>query len=151
MRALILVALPALLGAQNLPLTHRPQPTSAAISAADLMTRLYIFAADSMEGRETGTRGHVRSTNYIAAQLKALGLKPMGDNGTFFQNVPVIRRALDPSTTITADGLMLHAGTDFLAQAGRGRVVANSFPSGQVIYAGTMGDSTPLMSPAQVA
>jgi len=131
--------------------THKPQPTTAAITAADLKTRLYIYAADSMEGRETGTRGHLKATSYIAEQLKALGLKPMGDNGTYFQNVPVVRRALDPSSTITADGVTLHAGSDFLAQAGRGRVVANAFPSGQVIYAGTMGDSTPLLSPEQAA
>ena len=64
-------------GAQNpttQPRTHTPQPTSAAITAADLKTRLYIFAADSMEGRETGTRGHIRATNYIDAELKKLGL-----------------------------------------------------------------------------
>jgi hypothetical protein len=146
--------LPAIASAQNpktQPVTRKPQPTTAAITAADLKTRLYIYAADSMEGRETGTRGHLKATNYIAEQLKALGLKPMGDNGTYFQNVPVIRRALDPSSTITADGVTLHAGTDFLAQAGRGRVVANSFPSAQVIYAGTVGDSTPLISPEQAA
>jgi hypothetical protein len=143
------VLLPTAMLAQNLktqPRTHAPQPTVAAISAADLKTRLYIIAADSMEGRETGTRGHVKSTNYIAAQLKALGLKPMGDNGTFFQNVPVIRRALDPASTITADGVTLHAGTDFLATAGRGRVIANAFPTAPVIYAGMMGESTPLLS-----
>ena len=150
----VAAALPAVIAAQNpktQPTTHTPQPTSAAISAADLKTRLYIYAADSMEGRETGTRGHIRATNYIAAQLKALGLKPMGDNGTYFQNVPVIRRALDPSSTITADGVTLHAGTDFIAQAGRGRVVANSFPSAQVVYAGVAGESTPLISPEQAA
>ena len=153
-RAAAVIGLPAALAAQNpktQPVTHKPEPTSAPITAADLKTRLYIYAADSMEGRETGTRGHIKATNYIAAQLKALGLKPMGDNGTYFQNVPVIRRALDPSSTITADGVTLHAGTDFLAQAGRGRVVANSFPSGPVIYAGTMGDSTPLISSEQAA
>ena len=89
-----------MLAAQNpkaQPTSHAPAPTSAAITAADLTTRLYIYAADSMEGRETGTPGHIRATNYIAAQLEALGLKPMGDNGTYFQNVPAVRRALDPS------------------------------------------------------
>jgi hypothetical protein len=102
-----------------------------------------------MEGRETGTRGHIRATNYIAAQLKALGLKPMGDNGTYFQNVPVIRRALDPASTITAGDVTLRAGTDFLASAGRGRVVANAFPKGQVIFAGTAGEEGPLLTDEQ--
>jgi hypothetical protein len=34
-----------------LPRTHKPRPTTAAITTADLMTRLYIFADDSMQGR----------------------------------------------------------------------------------------------------
>ena len=42
------------------PLKHRPKPTSPEISPADLMTRLYIFADDSMLGREAGTEGNVR-------------------------------------------------------------------------------------------
>src|SRR5437763_5868860 len=64
---------PATVAAQNpktQPRTHTPEPTTAAITAADLKTRLYIFAADSMEGRETGTRGHIKATNYIEAELK---------------------------------------------------------------------------------
>ena len=152
LRAAALATMPVVLAAQNpktQPTHHSPTPTSAAITAGDLTTRLYIYAADSMEGRETGTRGHIRATNYIAAQLEGLGLKPMGDNGTYFQNVPVVRRSLDPSSTITAEGVTLHAGTDFLAQAGRGRVVSNAFPVGQVIYAGTSGEATPLLSEEQ--
>lgn len=139
---IVLAAVPALATAQNpktQPLAHVPEPTVSAITAADLRTRLYIYAADSMEGRETGTRGHVKATNYIAAQLKGLGLVPMGDNGTYFQNVPVIRRALDPGSTISADGVTLRAGTDFVA-AGRGRVAA--IPVATVIFGGMAGDTT---------
>ena len=149
---LTVAAVAASAAAQNprtQPRTHTPQPTSAAITAADLETRLYIYAADSMEGRETGTRGHVKATNYIAAQLKALGLEPMGDNGTYFQNVPVIRRALSASSTVTAGNVTLRAGTDFIATAGRGRVIPNSVPTGQVIYAGTVGEVTPLITEEQ--
>jgi len=131
------------LGAQNpktQPRTHTPEPTTAAITAADLKTRLYIFAADSMEGRETGTRGHVRATNYIEAEVRKLGLKPMGDNGGYFQNVPVIRRSLDPSSTITAGDVTLKAGVDFVATSGRGGNVA-AIPSAPAIYGGMQGDS----------
>ncbi len=39
------------LPATTLPRTHTPRPTKPAISPADLMTRLYIFADDSMQGR----------------------------------------------------------------------------------------------------
>ncbi len=71
------------------PLKHAPQPTTAAITAADLMTRLYIFADDSMLGRDAGTIGNVRGTEYIVRELKRLGLRPAGDSGGYYQDVPL--------------------------------------------------------------
>ena len=53
--------------ATTLPLKHAPMPTSPDISANDLMTRLYIYADDSLEGREAGTIGNYKATEYIAA------------------------------------------------------------------------------------
>jgi hypothetical protein len=88
----------------RLPLGHAPAPTTAAITAADLMTRLYIFADDSMMGREAGTAGNVKGTEYIAAQLRALGLEPAGDSGTYFQTVPLARRRHDSKTALRVDG-----------------------------------------------
>jgi len=131
-------------GAQNpktQPRTHAPQPTTAAITSADLKTRLYIFAADSMEGRETGTRGHIKATTYLESELRKLGLKPMGDNGTYFQNVPVVRRSLDPSSTISVGDVTLKAGVDFVATGGRGGNVG-TLPSAPTVFGGYQGDST---------
>ena len=65
-----LVLAPALVAAQSarpLPLKRRPQPTTAAITENDLMSRLYVFADDSMMGREAGTPGAMKGTAYIAA------------------------------------------------------------------------------------
>jgi Peptidase family M28 len=61
--------------------------TSAEVSANDLRTRLYIYADDSMLGRETGTIGNTKATNYIAAQAQLIGLEPAGENGTYFQDM----------------------------------------------------------------
>src|SRR5690348_11867211 len=153
--SVILGAASSLLAAQNgthasapLPLKHAPRPTSADISAADLMTRLYIFADDSMMGRETGTRGHLMSTAYIAAELRRLGLKPAGDNGTFFQNVPMIRRAFSERSTITVDGKTLRGGKDFIASAATG--VLPSLGTLDVVFGGRAGDSTGALAPDQV-
>src|SRR5690242_8661733 len=74
--------------ATKLPLKHAPHPTTAAITPADLMTRLYIFADDSMQGREAGTIGNVKGTDYIASEVKRLGLVPAGDSGGYFQTLP---------------------------------------------------------------
>ncbi|MEO7998881.1 MAG: hypothetical protein ABI852_15630, partial [Gemmatimonadaceae bacterium] len=86
---------PATTAGAALPLAYAGPPTAAAVSACDLMTRLYQFANDSMGGRRIGTPDHDRATAYIAAEAKRLGLKPAGDAGSFFQNLPLVMRALD--------------------------------------------------------
>ena len=50
------VALTAQASAQSsLPLKHAPARTQTAITPADLMTRLYLYADDSMMGRLAGS------------------------------------------------------------------------------------------------
>src|SRR6185295_1999359 len=41
-----------------------PQTTSAAITAADLRHRLFIYSDDSMMGRKAGTEGNNKATTY---------------------------------------------------------------------------------------
>src|SRR5690349_15216271 len=85
------------LGAQarELPLKHAPVPTVAAITAEDLLTRLYIFADDSMQGRSVRRIGNVKGTDYIAGEMAKLGLEPAGDNGTYFQEVKFVATVMD--------------------------------------------------------
>ncbi len=64
------------------------QGTTPAISAADLRTRVFIFADDSMEGRAAGSIGNRKATDYIASELKRLGVRPAGDSGSYFQHIP---------------------------------------------------------------
>jgi hypothetical protein len=61
--------------------------TTAAISAADLRTRLYLIADDSMRGRLAGSAGDTLATAYIASELARAGLAPAGENGGWFQVV----------------------------------------------------------------
>ncbi|HET6762023.1 MAG TPA: hypothetical protein VFH27_00090, partial [Longimicrobiaceae bacterium] len=56
-----------------LPLKRAPQPTVPAITAGDLMSRLYVFADDSMRGREAGTPDNLRGTAYIERELRRIG------------------------------------------------------------------------------
>ncbi len=53
------------------------------------------LANDFMEGRDTGTEAYERAAKYVAANFAASGLKPAGDNGTFFQRVPMQEVDLD--------------------------------------------------------
>jgi Zn-dependent M28 family amino/carboxypeptidase len=50
-----------------------------------------------MEGRETGTPGYQRAADYVAAELRKLGVRPAFSSG-YFQAVPFQRRA------VTANG-----------------------------------------------
>jgi len=93
-----------------LPLKLAPRPTTGAITLQDLMTRLYIFADDSLAGRDVGTEGHYKATTYIAGELKRLGLKPMGDSGTFFQTLPLKSRQVDRLSSFVAGGTNLALG-----------------------------------------
>ena len=56
--------------------------TSAAITAADLRHRLFIYADDSMMGRKAGTDGNMKATAYIAGELQKMGMQPGGENGS---------------------------------------------------------------------
>src|SRR5258708_4183624 len=71
----------------ELPLKLAPRPTTAAITSADLMTRLYIFADDSMMGRQVGTEYNLKGTAYIEREARRIGLVPAGTDG-YFQNLP---------------------------------------------------------------
>lgn len=71
-----------------------PSPTPAPVDSAGVYGLLSALAADSMEGRGTGTRGGIRAATMIAAQMQAIGLTPAGDSG-FLQRVPLF---LAPST-----------------------------------------------------
>ena len=88
--------------------------TSPAITVADLRARLYAYADDSMQGRQTGTIGNVKATDFIAAEAKRLGLEPAGENGTWFQDVPLVRRTLSPDAGITVDGTTYKAWDDMI-------------------------------------
>ena len=124
-----------------LPLKHAPRPTTAAITEADLMTRLYVFADDSMEGREFGARGNVKGTDYIARELQRIGLEPAGENGTWFQAVPMHRRVLDPAASLRVGGDALSLWTDF-APIDQGETP--TLDGTGVIYGGVWGDSARL-------
>jgi hypothetical protein len=64
--------------------------TSPEITPEDLEVRLTAFAADSMMGREAGTYWGQKGAEYVAGELKKLGVQPAGENGGYFQVVPNI-------------------------------------------------------------
>jgi hypothetical protein len=47
------------------------------------------LSSDAMEGRDTGSAGYDRAAKYVAERFAAAGLKPAGENGTWFQTLPL--------------------------------------------------------------
>jgi Zn-dependent M28 family amino/carboxypeptidase len=56
---------------------------------------------DLLEGRGTGQRGGDIAAEYIATQFALYGLKPVGDNGTYMQKVPMVGITPQPETTFS--------------------------------------------------
>ncbi len=58
------------------------------ITASDLKTHLYIVAADSMEGRETGSIGQKKAGKYLISQYQKNGISFPKGASDFYQKVP---------------------------------------------------------------
>jgi hypothetical protein len=87
-----------------------PLPARAQAGVAPKVSRATVrrlesaLADDSMEGRLTGSPGGARAARFIASEMKAIGLRPLGDSG-YYQRVPV--SATDSGITLRtsfADG-----------------------------------------------
>ncbi|MGB2629241.1 MAG: M28 family peptidase [Candidatus Acidiferrum sp.] len=59
------------------------------------------LSSDQLEGRGTGQKGGDAAADWIASEYKSYGLKPAGDNGTYFQHVPMVGVKTLPATTFT--------------------------------------------------
>jgi hypothetical protein len=62
---------------------------SLQISLDVLQKHLEILGSDLLQGRRTGTPGGEKAADYIADQLQRIGLKPIGDEGSFLQRIPM--------------------------------------------------------------
>ena len=81
-----------------------PPPQNAApdsAAAARVRGHVEFLADDLLEGRGTGTRGHEIAAAYVASQFRSLGLQPAGENGSWYQWVPLRRaRLVEGKTSI---------------------------------------------------
>jgi hypothetical protein len=118
----------------------------AAITEADLRRRIAIFADDSMMGRNAPLEGDRKGAEYLASELRRLGLEPAGDNGTYFQSVPSIDRAIDRDATLSLGGQRLRYDVDFVPAS---RSTPRPIEDAQVIYGGSLDDPAAMISRQQ--
>src|SRR3954471_1680479 len=74
----------AIVDAQTPSRSEIPKAYSA-IREADLRRDVGEMASPAMRGREGGTIDEMRASMWLADQYRHIGLKPMGDDGTWFQ------------------------------------------------------------------
>ena len=71
--------------------------TTPDINAADFASRDKELADDKYEGRGPGTVAGEASAQWVADEMKRIGLEPAGDNGTYFQTVQMVAQTVDPA------------------------------------------------------
>src|SRR5262245_43643418 len=101
------------------------------ITQEDLKEWLGYLASDELEGRATFSEGLGIAAGYIADHLRAWGVKPGGDKGSYFQRVAVIGVKSDNQSTVTVEAngqtrtLKNREGVTFPANVGGKRAVTS--------------------------
>ena len=93
------------------------------------------LSTDAMEGRMSCTEGYRKAADWVAVKFREWGLKPAGEDGTFFQEVRI--KAFDWNTGLPA---LTVGGREFLFDDGDYSVDSVSTPGttqqGEVVFAG---------------
>jgi len=79
------------------------QDFSKHFNADKMRQRVIRLSADDFEGRGPGTAGGKRAAQYIADEMKSVGVKP-GNGRSFFQNVKMVGVKADPNSKLTVTG-----------------------------------------------
>lgn len=74
------------------------------ISADRIRAHTKFLSSDLMEGRGVGVRGDELATEYLATAFHIAGAQPAGENGTYFQRVPLVGVETQPGAQLSAVG-----------------------------------------------
>jgi Zn-dependent M28 family amino/carboxypeptidase len=83
--------------AQTIPPTVKT--AQASVDGEKIRAHVRFLADDLLEGRGPGLRGSELAAKYIATQYALYGLKPGGDNGTYYQQVNFVGMKVIPEKT----------------------------------------------------
>jgi Zn-dependent M28 family amino/carboxypeptidase len=95
----------------------------AMIDAEKIRAHVRFLADDLLEGRGPGLRGSELAAKYIATQFALAGLKPAGDNQSYFQQVKFFGMTVKRDTSSLA--LVSKSGTPIELKFGADYVVNN--------------------------
>jgi hypothetical protein len=75
-------------------------PALNAIRTENLKKDLYALADPHYNGRSAGTLDELKASMWLGEQYRAIGLKPAGDDGTYFQYFTLWRNQLSDNSSI---------------------------------------------------
>ena len=103
------------------------------LSAERYMQHVSFLASDELKGRGNGSKELDRAADYIAAQFRSYGLKPAGDNGTYFQKFEMtVGAEIGRRNTLQIAGSSRQLNRDFVTMP----VSASGTYQGPVVFAG---------------
>jgi Zn-dependent M28 family amino/carboxypeptidase len=115
--AIPLLSAALLMGAAPVSYPSHPQ-TSPDITGADILARDKAISDDAFEGRGPGAKNGEAAAQWIADELKRIGVKP-ANHGSYFQNVSTAVIALEGAKSsfsfTTKDGVVTPAYPDAVA------------------------------------
>lgn len=79
----------AVIQAQQRLVTADVRAAMEQVSADSLLRHARALAHDSLAGRGTGSPGERKAAEYIASELARAGIRPAGDDSTWFQQFPL--------------------------------------------------------------
>ncbi len=108
--------------------TYR-QTSAPRAEAARLEADVRFLADDALEGREAGTRGYDLAALYVAERFRTLGLRPGGNESSYYQAVPMLEYELGTEASLEISGIELVPGEDYLVfPSSKGETVEVSAP-----------------------
>ncbi len=86
---------------------------TSAISIDSIKEFTNALSADEMEGRGTMQPGGEKAANWIAEKFKSLGIKPLGDKGSYLQAIKFKESVFTPETAFQAGDEIFKFGKDY--------------------------------------
>ncbi|MGH7555175.1 MAG: M28 family peptidase [Longimicrobiales bacterium] len=127
------VGLPGGARGQQVEVPPRVRAAADRITAEQLGRDLAYLSSDALLGRNTPSPGFDSAAAYIARRLARAGLKPLGDDGTFFQHYDLRDETVETATAyLDVARRRFRFGDDFIMRTFAGALYGN-FP---VVYVG---------------
>ncbi|MPR35483.1 M28 family metallopeptidase [Salmonirosea aquatica] len=106
-------------------------PALNSIRTEDLKKDLYALADAHFRGRSAGTLDELKAAMWLGEQYRSIGLKPAGDDGTYFQYFTLWRNHLDDRSSIAINGKALTLWDEVAVSQ-----MANSMLDAPIVYLG---------------